>query len=184
MSEKAPQHSPESLHNIETSAEQLAKIRHELERQAEKQEAVHHNSVEELTQKVEQHAISGKEMGPSEVADKKQHPVLINKQLKDMAYSRTMVRVRKKLSVPSRALSKAVHSKVLDKPSEVIGKTVARPSSMLGGAIVAAFGTSLLLWITKKYGYEYNYLAILMLFIVGMIAGLAAEVVARRFKRR
>ncbi|MDO8265348.1 MAG: hypothetical protein Q7T41_00220 [Candidatus Saccharibacteria bacterium] len=159
------------------------KLNRELESKAEKAANTQHNT-ENLTNRVEQLAISGKEMGRSETADVKQHPVLINKQLKDMAYSRSMTRVRKHLSLPSRLFSKAIHSKVLDKPSEVIGNTVARPSGMLGGALLATVGTSVLLWVTKHYGYSYNYLAVIMLFVLGMTFGIVTELIWKSLKRK
>lgn len=184
MSELAPkpQHT-ESLHSPESAREQLESIREKLDSEAEK---ATDNKLDqgEIQRRVEQHAISGKEYAPAEHQRPRHHPVLINKQLKDMAYSRTMTRVRKHLSLPSRAFSKVVHSKIVDKPSEAIGKTIARPSSMLGGAFFAAIGTSILLWATKHYGYEYNYLAILLLFAGGMAIGLFAEVGYRLIKRR
>lgn len=184
MSERAPQHhSPEQQHSPEAAAERLDAIRKELEAKAESQHGPEH-SVEQIARTVEQHAISGKEMSRGDHADNRHHPVLINKQLKDMAYSRTMVRVRKRLSAPSRLLSRAVHSKVLERPSELASTTIARPSSMLGGAFIAAIGTSLLLWITKRYGYEYNYLAIVLLFAAGMILGLGVELAVKRLKKR
>ena len=103
------------------------------------------------------------------------HPVLVNKQLKDMAFSRSMTRVRKKLPAPSRAFSKVIHNSAVDKSSEFIGKTIARPTSMLTGAFVAFVGTSALLWITRHYGYEYNYLLVILLFVGGAILGASIE---------
>lgn len=161
------------------------KLDRELESKAEKAKGSHLDT-EALSRTVEQHAISGKEMSPGDRADTKRHPVLVNKQLKDMAYLRAMTRVRKHLSIPSRAFSKVVHSKALERPSEVIGNTVARPSGMLGGAFVAAIGSSILLWVTKHYGYEYNYLAVILLFVIGLTLGLAVEILWKtfRFKKR
>jgi hypothetical protein len=46
---------------------------------------------------------------------------------------------------------------------------------MMGGAIFAFIGTSILLWATKHYGYEYNYLLIILLFVGGAIIGLLGE---------
>lgn len=182
MSEFAPKQSHESLKPVMEAREQLDAIRKELETKAEKQPD-NKKDIGEIAQRVEHQAISGKEFTPTERAPQRQHPVLINKQLKDMAYSRTMLRVQKHLSLPSRYFSKAIHSKALDKPSEVVGKTVARPSSMLGGALFAAIGTSLLLWTTERYGYEYNYLAVILLFGTGMVLGLIIELVWKSLKK-
>ena len=175
--EKAPQ--PQNSEQTErTHSAELDAIRERLENElntrAEKAERST-PSVERAAQKVEQLAVSGRELSPAEKADHKPHPVLVNKQLKDMAYSRAMTRVRKNLSLPSRAFSRVVHSKALERPSELIGNTVARPSAMLGGAFFAAVGTSILLWTTRHYGYEYNYLAVVLLFGLGLAIGLLIE---------
>ena len=161
------------------------KLDRELESNAEKAKNTHLDT-EQLSRSAEQQAISGKEMSHGDRADTKRHPVLVNKQLKDMAYMRAMTRVRKHLSMPSRAFSKVVHSKAVERPSEIIGNTVARPSGMLGGAFVATIGSSILLWVTKHYGYEYNYLAVILLFVIGMTLGLAVELLWKtlRLKRR
>ncbi len=175
----------ETLNGV--SNKEIDAIAEKLNRDVEAKAENAKNSIqntENLAAKVEQLAVSGKEMSRSETADTKQHPVLINKQLKDMAYSRSMTRVRKHLSLPSKLFSKAIHSKILDKPSEVVGNTVARPSGMLGGALLATIGTSVLLWVTKHYGYSYNYLAVIMLFALGMIFGLVTELIWKSLKRK
>ena len=142
---------------------------------------------ENLAEKVESKAISKEEHKVSSERSERteqQHPAIVNKQLKEMAYERALTRTRKHLSIPSRLFSKAIHSKILDRPSEAIGNTVARPSSMLGGAFFALVGTSLLLWITKKYGYEYNYLATILMFGGGMIVGLIVESIFKLIRHR
>ncbi len=144
----------------------------------------HESQVENLhTEAIEKARSTKEQVDNLKVERENQHPVLVNKQLKDMAYSRALTRTRKHLSIPSRLLSRVVHSKALDRPSETVGKTIARPSSMLGGAFFALVGTSALLWITKKYGYEYNYLAVIVLFGIGMLVGLAIESLYKLIRR-
>lgn len=182
MSEFEPKHgNKEAYRSPEAAREQLEAVRKEIEAKAEK--APDNKDTLELSRRVEQQAISGKEISRAEHTENRHHPVLVNKQLKDIAYNRTMTRVRKHLSTPSRAFSKAVHSKLLDRPSEIAAKTVARPSSMLGGALVAALGTSTLLWVTKHFGYEYNYLVVIALFAIGMFLGLFIELAWKTARR-
>jgi hypothetical protein len=176
-SEKEPSISPER------STEQLNRIREELNARAEEHKDKH-ISVEALSKKVEQKAVSGKEFAPNDSSERRHHPVLVNKQLKDMAYSRAMTRARKQLSLPSKLLSKAIHSKILERPSELIEKTIARPSGFLGGALSSAIGTSVLLWISNRYGYEYNYLAVILLFVCGMAIGLIIEATTKLLRKR
>ncbi len=185
MSERLSHHenTGEHLKPIENSKEHQ-KNHHERElTDAEKQ----HGSKEHLAQlhkAAEKHAVSGKERSAGEHQQPKRHPVLVNSQLKNMAFSRTMTRTRKRLSPVSRTFSKVIHSSVVDKPSEFIGKTVARPQGMLWGAFFAFLGTSGLLWITKHYGYEYNYLLAILLFVIGAVVGTTIEGLVYLFKSR
>jgi len=104
---------------------------------------------------------------------KNTHPLIASLQLKTAAWSRQMTRTRKRLN--DSAFSKVIHNPVVDKPSELIGKTIARPQGMLWGSIIAFIGTSALLWTTNHYGYEFNYLLVVLLFIGGSLIGTAVE---------
>jgi hypothetical protein len=177
MSEKFKSHGEHrESHSSHENYSDALKNAHERELSTAEKE---HGSTEELEKiraKVEQQAPLHVEKSHTEREHlSHNHPVIINKQLKDMAFSRSMTRTRKKLSKPSRAFSKVIHAPIVDKSSEFVGKTVARPSGMLTGAFLAFIGTSALLWITKYYGYTYNYLLVILLFVGGMVLGLALE---------
>lgn len=107
---------------------------------------------------------------------------LINHELKDMAYKRTLTRVQKDLSMPERAFSKLVHSPALEAASDLGAKTVARSSGLLAGGVFAFLGSSSFLWISKHYGYEYNFLIFLFFFVGGFFIGLLLELIFRTFQ--
>jgi hypothetical protein len=177
---------PEQQRKLEAIKDAADKLRNVHEKELTTAEKSHGDKeqVEQLRSSAEKHAPLASELSNTEKNHApKAHPMLINKQLKDMAYSRALTRVQKRLSAPGRVFSKLVHSAALDRPSEAIGKTVARPSGMLGGAFSALIGTSILLWVTRHYGYEYNYLAVILLFVCGMAFGLAAEGIFKAIKR-
>ncbi len=142
--------------------------------------------LENLQKRVEHQALSTKEIqhAHSEREQPGQHPVLIRKDIKEMQFVRAMTRVHKKLSRPSRAFSKVIHISAVDKSSEFVSKTIARPSGMLAGSVLAFVGTSILLWVTKFNGYEYNYLVVIMLFVGGLIVGTLGEGLWRLIRRR
>ena len=187
MSERHPeQHkTTEKLNSVEARGHN-EQLRQHHEKEASHAEKHHgsENHVERLKQHVEQQAISGKEHAQSEKETPQQHPVLVNKHLKDVAFTRALTRARKKLSAPNRAFSKVAHNPAVDRTSEFVGKTIARPTSMLWGAIFAFVGTSALLWITRHYGYEYNYLAAILLFFGGAAVGLIGEGLWRTFIKK
>lgn len=108
---------------------------------------------------------------------------MVNRELKDMAYQRTLTRIRKDLPLPERAFSKVVHNKAVDALSEAGAKTIARPSGVLAGGFFAFIGSSVFLWVSKHYGYEYNFLLFALLFIAGFAIGIGVEMLWRLLRR-
>lgn len=177
MSEHHPsrtEHNSEQLKPAESHEHHSGRQEHEVS--AVEKEHGNQEHVQKLARQAEQHAVSGKELShKKEHRAPGPHPVLVNKQLKDIAFVRTMTRTRKKLHPTDRVLSKLIHNPVIDRPSDFLGKTLARPASMFWGALFAFIGTSVLLWITRHYGYEYNYFLALVLFVIGAVFGVLLE---------
>lgn len=99
----------------------------------------------------------------------------VDKQLKNMAYSRLLNRARKQLNPLEKPLSKFMHQPVVDAISETAAKSIGRPSGLLGGGTVALVGTSIYYYIAKHYGYEYNFFVFIFLMAAGFAAGWSAE---------
>jgi len=176
--EAAPSHE-----NAERAKDHLEKLREKAEAEGEKHGSGEH--LEHIKSAVEAQAISGKEMSPAEsTADNAPTTGYVNRELKDMAFKRSLNTARRHMNAPAKVMSKVIHNPVVEKVSEVAGETVARPSGLLGGGIFALIGTSILLWVTKHYGYTYNYLVFFILFIAGFAIGMTVELVFRAFVRR
>lgn len=144
----------------------------------------HQNRIEEIQQSIEQHAISGKEVNITEQEDApSDRPAFITRELKMLALRRNLNRVRKHLSKPQQLASKVIHQPVVSKVSEMAEDTVARPSGLLGGGIIALAGSFTLLYMAKHYGFEYNFLAFFLLFTGGFLIGILAEVGMKLIKR-
>lgn len=180
MSERlrnGPEHKSE---NLDLSAE-IEKNLKRVEAEAEKSFAEKPDS-KEIRNKIEQQAISGKEITVGE----KQSTAPTQEfgaytEMKSQAYKSSLGRIRQRLSGPERILSKAMHNKAVDSVSEVLGKTAARPSGVLGGGIAALAGSSILLYMAKKYGFEYNFFIFFVLLGMGFAAGVFAELLIRFF---
>lgn len=185
MSEKfQPKVEHKEVHSSHETHSDALKNKHERELTKAEKEHGNNEDLEKIREKIEHQAPVKHEKSQSEKEHSSHsHPVIINKQLKDMAFSRSMTRTRKKLSRSSRVFSKVVHNSAVDKSSEFVGKTIARPSGMLTGAFLAFIGTSALLWITRHYGYTYNYLMVIILFAGGMILGLGLEGLYRTLRK-
>ena len=176
--------SHENNHEVKKHAEA---VREAAERQAEASRHEHAESISEIRDRIEKASKSKHEQADRQKESEKkesEQPELASKELKDLAYRRTLRRVQNKLPAPARAFSKVIHTPAVDVASEFAGKTIARPSGVLAGGIFAFLGSSVFLWTTKHYGYEYNYLLFALLFAGGFVFGLLVEILFRLAKRR
>lgn len=103
--------------------------------------------------------------------------------LKGETYSRTLKRVQERLSKPEQAMSKVMHNKTVEKVSDELGKTAARPSGILGGGIMSLVGSFVLLYMTKKYGFEYNFFIFFVLLAAGFALGVVLELAIHAFRK-
>lgn len=157
-----------------------------LEKKAEQATHEHAEKIEEIRSKVESEATAKHEQEQDHTRhEKAEHdkPTFINRELKDMAYQRTLKRVRNQLPFVSRNFSKVIHHPVIETVSEIGGKTIARPSGILAGGIAAVIGSSFFLWAARHYGYEYNFLLFALLFAGGFFLGLLIEACLRLRRR-
>lgn len=133
----------------------------------------------EIKQKVEQQAISGKEITIGEKEAGAAQEFGVYTQMKSQTYGRTMGRIRGRLSLPDRAMSKIMHNRAVEAVSDGLSKTAARPSGILGGGIAALIGSLILLYTTKYYGFEYNFFVYFILLGGGFVLGVLAELLIR-----
>lgn len=96
----------------------------------------------------------------------------ITKKQLDTQFNRTMSHVREELPASSRAFSKFIHIKAVEKTSDVLGSTLARPNALLAGAI-CAFGLTLALYLfAKNMGYRLSGFETIGTFIIGWCLGM------------
>jgi hypothetical protein len=96
----------------------------------------------------------------------------ISKKEKTASYKKHMKQVQAELPAPQRAFSKVIHSPVVEKSSEFIGATVARPNAILSGAVVAFFVVLAVYVIAKNLGYALSGFETIGAFIVGWVIGI------------
>ncbi len=182
MSEKinsSPEHHAE---HIDTSAES----KKALEQLLEKSENAHESTVAEvqvLEKNAENQAISGKEITIGE-KEKTNSSTIVTKDLKMKAYQKSLKQVRQSLPVTDRTFSKLIHQKFVENISTISSVTVARSSGFLGGSFIALAGSIIFLFISKRYGFGYNYTIFFFLFAGGYFIGLFAELLLRAIKKR
>lgn len=141
--------------------------------------------LEEARAEIEESGEAGADTNPldelqeSERAAKTAAPGYVSGELRKATLNRQLGSIRRSLSVPGRAFSKVIHQPVIRVLSEPAGKTVSRPSGLLGGGLVAFIGTSAYLYLARQSGMRYSYFVFLGLFLGGFAAGLLLEMLIR-----
>ena len=110
------------------------------------------------------------EKSPDRESDSRRGP--IGKTQLGESYKRTMKRTQQDMSPTGRAFSKIIHNGIVEKSSEVLGNTIARPTAILSGAFVA-FVLSLTIYIiAKTIGYQLSGFETIAAFAIGWMIGL------------
>lgn len=115
------------------------------------------------------------ELQAAEKAARPKQSLHVNRELKNITLNRELTSIRRQLSTPQRALSKVIHQPVIRAVSEPLGKTVSRPSGLLGGGLMAFIGTTAYLVLARHSGMRYQYSVFLVMFFGGFIVGLVLE---------
>jgi hypothetical protein len=176
----------EKLHSrLESSSEELnldQEIKKNLKRIHEK--AVKDGDLKEspgtLKELAERQAVSSKEISVEDTPTGDEASAFgLHQALKNQTYDRSLQRIQSRLSKPEKALSKLIHRPIVDKVSAATGKTLVRPSGVLGGGLLALAGSSYLLISSNHFGFHYNYFVFFILFAIGFVLGTLAELIIK-----
>ena len=184
MSEKLTNHIEINAEQQEVSTESKQNLER-LQQVAEQTQNEAAKQIETIKQQVEAEAVSAHELSIDKHARNSEthQPLGLHQELKQTEYKRTLNRVRNSLNPVDRTLSRVIHQPVVDKVSEITGRTIARPRGLLFGGLFACLGSIIFLYFTKYYGFKYNYLLFMVLFVGGYFFGLIVDLIARSTKR-
>lgn len=150
--------------NVENSKhENVEKVRHEALEKASQVEA------DNERQKQKHETI---DQSP---AERRNRP--ISRREKEASFTKTMTEVQSQMSSPSRAFSKIIHNPVVERTSDFVGGTLARPNAVLTGAIFAFLFTLGVYLIARSYGYSLSGSETIASFALGWIIGIAFDYV-------
>jgi hypothetical protein len=99
----------------------------------------------------------------------------ITKREKDKAYKQTLARVQSEMNAPARTFSKVIHAPIIEKTSEIIGSTAARPNALLTGSVMALIMLSIVYVIGRTYGYQLSGFEMIASYSLGWVLGLMAD---------
>lgn len=179
-----PESGNESLPNPGEHPERPARLK---ENQAENSRNLHKENLEQILGKIETTAKTAQEAGHRHTeakASEKPNPRFIGKQLKENSLKGSLRRVQKDLKPYQRPFSKLIHNRAVEYISEAGAKTVGRPSGLLAGGVAFFSVSVVVLFVSRYYGYEYNFFIGLISFPIGFLVGLAGEFIIRPVLRR
>jgi len=102
---------------------------------------------------------------------KRRHGV-VSKKERSASYKHHMKQLQTELSPTQRTFSKVIHNPIVEKTSDVVGSTIARPNAILSGAMVAFFLVLAVYVVSKFYGYTLSGFESIGAFIIGWVIGL------------
>ncbi len=179
MSERISQ-SPETSNDKELSPEQLesySKAESAIEKSAENakvnngEKAVEKARIEALKEAVSVERGSAEKKKKEASTAGRRHGVVSKKQ-KTASYNAHMKKLQAELPPIQRGFSKVIHHPAVEKASEVIGSTVARPNAVLAGAFIAFVAVLVVYLTAKHFGYVLSGFETIAAFIVGWVLGI------------
>lgn len=160
--------------NLEAlNSEQGEKIKENLERNVENKS---HESLEDARKEaLEQAATVEKKRDIKREQSPAERRGPLTKKERDRSFDNTMDEVRSQMSGPSRAFSKVIHNKTVEKVSDAVGSTVARPNAILTGSIFAFVFTLVIYLIARYNGYPLSGAETIASFALGWVLGLVFD---------
>ena len=124
----------ERNHELEkAAAERSAKLREQAAKHAE-QEKHHEQELNEARAEAQKEAKTNAEHRPTTPETTQD---ATSSASRSSSYKQTMHSIQSEMSAPARVFSKFIHNKTVEKVSDVVASTVARPNAILSGAVCA-----------------------------------------------
>lgn len=173
-------HTPQTPEKIAATSE-AAEEPTQKERQATKEALVEHGETPDEAREAVEKALSDKEKTthkeaetPSSEQNKTPHRVF-SRESREMAFKESMSDIQKRMSSPSRTFSKVIHNPVIEDTSEIVGRTVARPTSILSGSICAFVVLLGVYLLAKHNGFALSGSEFIGTFVIGWALGLLID---------
>lgn len=161
------------------AAERSSELAKSLENRVEQSPEARAEAVEKARAEANKEALMSKERGggekkgggePTASAVRK-----VTKKEKDVQYKKTLTEIQSQMSTPARAFSKVLHNPVVERTSDVVGSTVARPNAILAGSTTAFLVVAIVYLVTKYFGYVLSGFETIGAFILGWLLGIIID---------
>ena len=175
-------HSPERRHNeLEGQArERLETLRSQAESEAETD---HPERRAEAAREAIRHHTQPEQAAPTTERSHGAVHTVRHHLNQHVNFAGTMKTLQRQLTPVSRAFSRVIHTEVVERTSEQLEKTVARPSVMFGATWTALVVGAAFYFTARTYGYALSGSELLLAFIVGGVLGIIGEGLLRHARR-
>jgi hypothetical protein len=155
----------EALRDTLEKAEQ-----HHKNRNQESLESVRSDAVDKaVSTKEKQTAV---ERSPAE-----KRGTLLSRQHREASFKRQMDSIQPHLSKSEQKVSRLIHNKAVEKTSDALGSTLARPNALFAGSVAAFLLVTLVYLLAKYYGYPLSGFETIAAFLIGWALGLIYDYV-------
>lgn len=161
-----PERAVETLPTIERSPE-----RRSVERVGESREAVEKN-VERAKNQAQKEALTAREIKGKEETNSDQPTPIITTEVRNESFNRTMRQIQSEMPAGARAFSKIIHNPVVERTSDVVGATLARPHAILSGSLFACLAVLGLYLMARYYGFALAGSETIVAFLIGWVCGI------------
>jgi len=90
---------------------------------------------------------------------------------RESSFSETMAAVQEDMSPHARTFSRFIHLAPIEITSDIVSRTVGRPTALLCGGIFAFFGLFALYLMAREIGFSLRGSELYLLFVVGWLVG-------------
>lgn len=91
------------------------------------------------------------------------------------SYKKTMYEIRHHMSPAQKTFSKFIHIPAVEKTSEALGNTLARPNAMLAGGFSAFILVAIVYVVARTMGYRLSGTESIAAFVVGWLIGIVLD---------
>lgn len=163
--------------------ERINELHHEaLEHSSEKsRESANEVTKEALEQAKSRETEKSAKKAEREPSSERRKDGITTKSERAASYKKTMKQVQSELSPIDRAFSKFIHNKAVERVSDAVGATVARPNAILVGSIAAFVFTLAIFLVARYYGYPLSGTETIAAFGLGWLVGLLFDYLRLEF---
>lgn len=104
------------------------------------------------------------------------------KQLQE-TFNAEMKNIYAEMSTTNRIISRVIHNPLIEKTTDFIGTTLARPNAMLSGSIAAFASITIIYLVARHYGYRLSGFETIAAFIIGWAIGILYDYIAGFIRR-